>query len=539
MAADADPTRDRTRSQDSPPAPSREVKLQLGPRLGLGGGPELAACLLILILFAVVGGVSQEAQSLGAFDGPFGGLFDSRSVAERAPDVLAEAIRMRTTNPPGDERKLARRFAAELRRAGVDAGTIDTPSAADGRPRAAVWGRLRGKGQRPALALLSHLDTVPAEEDDWSVDPFAGEIWDGFVWGRGALDAKGVAVSHLMTMIAIAESGLVLDRDLVFLTTPEEETGGRKGAGWLVTHHPELLRGVGYLLTEGGGIEVLRKQDAKSAHVWGISVVEKSPCWLELRTSGPAGPSASRSPNAAVPKLVAALDRIRRVESPVRVTKEVEQMFTGLAPIAAEWDRAGYLFLETTLKRDEGFRRRFLDDPDQNALVRNTVSITVLEGAPATARAEIDARLLPGESCAAFAGAIRSLINDPAVVVEEVLSFPAVASPADTPLYKAIERVAAAQKEPGLVVAKMSGELSDAHWFRERGIIAYGFVPRGLTSDERARQGGVDERISLDALKESIQLTIEIARALDEIEDAGEIRAQAKNVANAALSQGS
>lgn len=526
MAADSDPNSDRARSRESPtgPSPAREVRLPLGPRLGFGGGPELAACLLMLLMLAVVGGASETAQSLGAFGGSLGRPFDTRPVSERAPDVLAEAIRTRTTYRSGNERRLARRFAAELRRAGIESGIIDTPSAAGGRARAAVWGRLRGKGQRPALALLSHLDTAPADPDEWSVDPFAGEIWDGFVWGRGALDAKGVAVSHLMTMIAIAESDWVLDRDLLFLATPVEETGGRDGAGWLIDHHPELLDGVGYLLTEGGGIEVPRERDATNAPIWGVSVVEKSPCWLELRTSGGGGPSATPSPDAAVPKLVAALDLIRRAESPIRVTPEVEQMFTTLAPIAPEWDRSGYLFLETALTKDEGFRRRFLGDPAQNALVRNTVSITAIEGTsktnvtPATARAELDARLLPGESCASYASAIRSLIDDDSVEVEEVISFPAVASPADTPLYRAIERVAAAQDEPGLVVAKMAGKFTDAHWFRERGLVAYGFVPRGLTADESARQGGIDERVSTEVLGESIELMIEIARALDEVE---------------------
>lgn len=505
--------------------PMTDASLDLLPlrehRLGRAGGPAFAAGLvLIVILFATLGGLSSEAQALWPFDR----ILERGPVSQRAPKVLAEAIRIPTANPPGNERALARRYAAELRRAGIETRVIETPGPEGGPRRAAVWGRLRGQGDRPALALLSHLDTVPADPTEWSVDPFAGEVWDGFVWGRGALDAKGVGVSQLMAMAAIADSDIVLDRDLVFLATPEEETGGREGAGWLVRHHPELLEGVGYLLTEGGGIQVAAGRDSERPPVWGVAIVEKAPCWLELEARGRAGHSSSPTSDAAVPRLVAALDRIRRVETPIRVIPEVEQMFTALAPVAAEWDRPGYLFLSTTLESDEGFRRRFLGKPAQNALVRNTVSITVLEGAPKTnvappsARAQLDARLLPGESCAGFADAVRRVVDDASIEVRELLSFPAIASSPDSPLFRAIEEVAGDQPEPGLVVPRLIGGFTDAHWFRELGITSYGFVPRALTADESRRVHGIDERIARDTLVESIRLTIEIVRAFDRLE---------------------
>ena len=501
------------------------ARLELLPlprrRLGSAGGPFFAVGLVAVVLvFGILGGLTNEAQALWPFDR----IFERGPVSRRAPEVLADAIRIRTTNPPGNERALARRYASELRRVGIETRVIETPGPDGGPRRAAVWGRLRGRGDRPALALLSHLDTVPADPAEWSVDPFAGEVWDGFVWGRGALDAKGVGVSHLMAMAAIADSEIVLDRDLVFLATPEEETGGRDGAGWLVENHPELLEGVGYLLTEGGGVQIAAGRESERPPIWGVAIVEKAPCWLELAASGRAGHSSSPTADAAVPRLVAALDRIRRVETPIRVIPEVAQMFTALAPVAAEWDRPGYLFLGTTLENDEGFRRRFLGNPAQNALVRNTVSITVLEGAPKTnvapalARAHLDARLLPGESCASFADAIRRVVDDDSVAVEELLSFPAIASSPDSPLYRAIETVANDQPEPGLVVPRLIGGFTDAHWFRELGITSYGFVPRSLTADESRRVHGIDERISKDALVESIRLTIEIVRAFDRIE---------------------
>ncbi len=522
----------QSRTPNAPPQeadPNWRRHLRLGPEFGLGGGPELGLALVVVMMLALGAGAAREAQAVWPFDGsfraPFDALFDREPVSKRAADLLAEAIRIETANPPGNERALAVRFANELRRSGVETRLIDTPGEDDAPARAAVWARVPSAApdarRKPALVLLSHLDTVPANPEEWSVPPFAGEVWDGFVWGRGALDAKGVGVTHLLAMVAIAEAGVELDRDLIFLATPEEETGGRLGAGWLVESHPELFDGAGYLLTEGGGIQIQRDRDVGRPPIWGIAVTEKAPCWLELRATGRAGHSSAPTPDAAVPRLVAALDRIRRTEAPLRVVPEVAQMFTALAPIAAEWDRPGFLYLASTLEEDEGFRRRFLGNPGQNALVRNTISITVLEGAakinvaPPIARAQLDARLLPGERCDTFASGIRQVIDDDSIEIEELLSFPGIASPMDTALFRAIERVAGVQAKPGLVVPRMIGGFTDAHWFRELGLVAYGFVPRALTADESRRVHGIDERVAVETLTESVRLTIEIVKALD------------------------
>ncbi len=475
---------------------------------------------LVLLLSTVIAITPAQAAW------PFDELFPRPSVKQRAAEILSESIRMQTVNPPGREQALAYRLREIMAREGIESDVISTPNPNGGKPRAAVWGRLRGRGNRPGLILLSHLDTVPANPSEWSVPPFSGRIEDGYVWGRGALDAKGVAVTHLMTLLELASSDQRLDRDLLFIATPDEETGGRNGAGWLVANHPELLEGIGYLLTEGGGIQLPASDETPHAPVWGVALSEKSPCWLELRAHGRGGHSSAPTRDDAVPRLIAALDKIRRAESPVRVLAEVEKMFNALAPLAPEWDRASYQNLAGALERDEGFRSRFLDNPGQNALVRNTISITLLEGGPATnvapsvARAQLDARLLPGRTCADFTAAIAALIDDSTIEIEEVLSFPSRASSADTPLLRAIEAVAGRQDPAGLVVPRLIGGFTDAHWFRESGIVAYGFVPRALTNDEVSGVHGVDERIAIDVLAKGIALQIELVRAFDAIEAA-------------------
>ncbi|HPG24537.1 MAG: M20/M25/M40 family metallo-hydrolase [Spirochaetaceae bacterium] len=508
--SEACPSRARSGAPDGPPTRRTSARV---------------ACLLGGVLLAL--GPDPAARAIWPFDAD-----DTPATLEhRAAELLGEAIRTPTVNPPGGELSLARKLAAALGRAGIESRVIATPGPEGGPERAAVWGRLRGRRRsgedapRPALALLSHLDTVPADADEWSVDPFAGEIRDGYVWGRGALDAKGVAIAHLLTMIEIAHSDAKLDRDLVYLATPDEETGGLEGAGWIAANRPDLLEGVGYLLTEGGGIQIdSTSVEAPRPAVWGVTLTEKAPCWIELRARGRAGHSAAPTRDAAVPRLIAALDRIRRAEAPIRVSQEVARMFAALAPLAADWDRAGYANLQRALRKDEAFRRRFLDDPSQNALVRNTVSITVLEGAPKTnvapaiARAQLDARLLPGESCEAFREELAEVIHDPKVELQTILSFPSRSSSSDTPLYRAIEAVAARHDPSALVVPRLIGGFTDAHWFRELGLVAYGFVPRALTPDEARRVHGVDERVDTATLARSIELMVEVVRSFDALE---------------------
>jgi acetylornithine deacetylase/succinyl-diaminopimelate desuccinylase-like protein len=447
------------------------------------------------------------------------GAPDSRSAAlrERAADLLSRAIRIPTANPPGNEAPLAALLLAELEAAGIEVRSIPTPSGGQGGARAAAWARVPGSGRARPVVLLSHLDVVPADPSEWSGDPYAGRRQEGFVTGRGALDAKGVAVVHLLTLLELARRDTPLDRDVIFLATPDEERGGVEGAGFLARERQDLLMDAEYLLTEGGSIRV---GTASLPSVWGVTVTEKTPCWLELSARGSPGHGSSPSPDAAVPRLVAALDRVRRIETPIRVLPAVTEMFRAMAPLVAEEDRAGYTDLAGTLESDPAFRRRFLDSPARNALVRNTLSITVLEGGsrtnmvPAEARAHLDARLLPGESCEEFRRAILEVVADPAVSTRVLLSFPARSSPTDTALFSAIQSVAGERDPEALVIPRMIGGFTDAHWFRELGVVAYGFVPRRLGREDARGVHGIDERISLENLELGVRVLTRILEVL-------------------------
>ncbi len=452
-----------------------------------------------------------------AGSGPAGRPGEPAQMAESAADILGQAIRLRTVNPPGDEGPLAAYLVGLLRRAGMEAAVIETPPGRSRIGRAAAWGVLRGTGQKPPLVLLSHLDTVPADPERWRLPPFDGVQRRGYVHGRGAQDAKGVAVVQLLALIRLAQRETPLQRDVVFLATPDEESGGRSGAGWLVRERRGLLRSARYLLTEGGGVLT----GMQGPPTWQVAVTEKSPCWLRITATGPPGHSSVPTGTDAVPRLLDALQRFRQLEERVRVVPEVQRMFAALVPVSPRRDAGAFADLRSALEDDDAFRERFLAQPAYAALVRNTSTLTVLEGGartnvlPAEAAAHVDARMLPGQSCERYARKVRRQVRAPGVSVETLLTFPSRSSGTDSPLYRAIATVAE-QTDPGaLVVPRVNAGFTDAHWFREIGLDAYGFVPRWHALGESRGVHGPNERISVENLERGIETLVRIVEELD------------------------
>lgn len=490
-----------------PPRPGIDEPRRRSPRPA-----HLAGLVVALALGQVTSGCAGW---------PLGGRRpdDLRGTPEQAAArVLSRAIQFDTTNPPGDERPLAEYLVGVLRAEGVEARVVSTPAGASRVGRAAVWARVPGSGRARPLVLLSHLDVVPAEASAWTVGPFEGVIGGGYVVGRGALDAKGIAVVHLLTLVELARRAAPLERDVILLAVPDEETGGTLGSGWLVSERRDLLHGAEYLLAEGGAVLPGR---GSAPDLWGVALSEKSPCWIELVARGRPGHGSSAPGDGAIPTLIGALERVRRTQHELRVTPEVARMFAALAPWGPAEDRAGLANLAVALREDADFRARFLGEPGRAALVRNTVEITVLDAGgstnvvPAEARAELDARLLPGERCEAFAERVRESIASDDVELRVLLDFETRSSPKDTPLFRAIERVAARGERPAVVVPRVIAGFSDAHYFRDLGMVAYGFVPRWLDARDTRGIHGPNERISLQNLTRGVRTLVEILEELD------------------------
>lgn len=437
------------------------------------------------------------------------GEVDWGAIEREATRLLTAYIQIDTSNPPGNETAAARFLASELRRAGMETQIHES------RPgRGSLIATLRGSGEKRPIVLLSHLDVVPAVAEEWSVPPFSGDVRDGYVYGRGAIDCKGVGVVNALAMMLLKRSGVVLKRDIHFVGTADEETGGRLGAGWLVENHLRDLGEVEFVLNEGGEIRVERGK-----RVYEVAVVEKVPCWLRVTARGKPGHGSTPPEVTATTRLIRALHRIQEREPEIRVVPEVQAYYAALAALEPEPQRSRFADLGKAL-RDPEFRREFLADARHAALVRNTIVPTVLNGShktnviPASASAELDCRLLPGQSPEAFVQSVVEIIDDREVEVEVLLNFPPSSSPAATELFAAIEALARSEGA-GVAPAVLRG-FTDSHFFREKGIVSYGFTPFELAPEELARMHGADERISTENLREATRRLVELLRRIGE-----------------------
>lgn len=435
---------------------------------------------------------------------------DWKRLGDETAEVLSDLIRIDTQNPPGGETPAARAIARKLEAEGIPSEVLESSPG-----RGNVHARLKGSGGGRPIILLSHLDVVPADASSWRVPPFAGERREGYVYGRGALDAKGVAAIQLMATIALKRSGQPLARDVILLATADEETGGRAGAGWVTEQHTDLLGEAEYLLTEGDHIH----EAEGGRRVVQVAVAEKTPCWVKLTAKGEGGHGSTPAPETAVTRLVRALGRVRDYRTPIKVVPAVEEYFAAVAPLEAPALREHLSHLSSSLEHPD-FVAEFTRNARQNALVRNTLTPTVLLGSPKTnvipdqASAHLDCRLLPGEDPKEFLATLRHVIDDEQVEVETLLSFPASSSDSRSGLMDAIRTLARDELGGAVVVPSVVPGFTDSHYFRAKGVASYGFVPFVLQQSEEKTVHGTNERVSLDNLRDGVRRLVGILRAL-------------------------
>jgi len=435
---------------------------------------------------------------------------DWAAVEQEAGQLLSRYIQIDTTNPPGNEVAAARFWQEQLAQEGIEAQVYES------RPgRGIVSARLSGSGEKKPLILLHHMDVVPAEAEHWDLEPFSGLIKDGHVHGRGALDCKGTAVVQFLALALLKRHAIGLKRDIIFLGTGDEETGGQHGAGWFLNTHFDRIQDAEFVLTEGGGI----RRDGEDIS-YTVSVAEKSPCWIRLTARGQAGHGSVPRPDSAVTRLLRALGNIQNYTAPIRVVPAVQAYFSSLAEREDDDTAAHYRDLERALT-DPDFQRTFMEQPYHNALVRNTIAPTVLSGSqktnsvPAQATAELDCRLLPGEDAQQFIATLTKVVSDPQVELSVLLNFPPVASAADTPLFRAISAVAKRHHPQALVLPTMLAGFTDSRYFREKGMVSYGFSGIALQAGENYGVHGPNERVPLASLGQATQILFEVLQELD------------------------
>lgn len=449
--------------------------------------------------------------------------FPWRSSAQQAPDwnalaiesqtVLADYLRVNTTNPPGNEMLAARFLKAILDREGIEAQLLDTTEI--GPNRANLYARLRGSGSKHAIALVHHMDVVPVTPASWSVDPFSGAVKDGYIWGRGAIDMKGNGIAQLMAMIALKRSGARLNRDIVFIGNADEELGST-GAIIFVNRHPGLLRDVEFLITEGA--DNLLDSTGKVVY-FGVGVAEKRTFWQRLTVNGVPSHGSRPTKQNPVPRLVAALYKISQYDTPLHVTAGVDKFFRDIARTYPEPQRSWLSNVRTALDNPRA-RGWILSDVSWNAILRNTISLTGLSGSnktnviPGVATAEIDVRLLPDQDTTEFLKTLERIVGDTAVHFTHLGNTKApLESPIDTDLFRAIER-AAHDREPGaFVTTPMETAATDRPTYRKVGITTYGFNPFKIPRAETQRgMHGNDERLSVENVGYGVRFYYDILR---------------------------
>ena len=350
---------------------------------------------------------------------------------------------------------------------------------------------------------------MPARAENWRYPPFAATLHDGYVHGRGALDTKSLGILHLETFLDLARSGRRLTRPVIFMATADEEAGGTLGAVWMAENRPEVFADVGYLLNEGGGGLALARP------VFGVEVTQKVPLWLRLRSEGVPGHGSTPRAHSAVRALIRALARVEGHRFPPQVVDPVRTYLSGLADLQPGLE-AAFSDLDRAVRDPRFMSSLQVGSPSFHALLRNTCALTVLEGSskinvvPAEATAELDCRLLPGVDPDHFEAELRRLMDEPTVEVERLMAFEPAVSPADTPLFEAIEDVCLRHFPDGRVLPSVVSGFTDSHTFRRMGIVSYGFRPSLMKADDAVGVHGNDERIEVRDFERGLVMMREI-----------------------------
>jgi acetylornithine deacetylase/succinyl-diaminopimelate desuccinylase-like protein len=422
---------------------------------------------------------------------------DWKSLDDETLHTLSDYIRVNTTDPPGNELDAAHFLKKILDKEGIEATIYDTTEM--GSNRANLYARLKGNGSKKAVALVSHMDVVPVAPSFWSVDPFSGIIKDGYIWGRGTLDMKGQAVVQLMAMIALKRSGVPLNRDIVFIGNADEEFGG-SGAVAFVKNHADLLKDVEFLMTEGGENLVTNGK----LEYFGVGVSEKQTFWQKIVVTGVPSHGSRPTKQNPVPRLVAALDRIANYETPLHVLPDVQKFLHDISPQYTGEQRAWLADVRRAVRIPRA-RKWLTDNIYWNAILRNTISLTMLQGSnktnviPAEASAQMDIRLLSDTDPLTFLKTLKEIVNDTAVHwVNQIEPKTKLQSPIDTDLFRAIEKASHERNPNAIVTTPMFTAATDRPTYRALGIITYGFDPF-LVENEEMHTGmhGNNERLTV------------------------------------------
>jgi acetylornithine deacetylase/succinyl-diaminopimelate desuccinylase-like protein len=429
----------------------------------------------------------------------------SALLREEATELLRQLIRLDTVNPPGNETR-----AAKLLRAYLDDAGVASELYARVPERANLVARLPGRGEGPTVLLLSHTDTVLADPAEWSVDPWAGEVRDGHVWGRGALDMKSQVAAAAVAIATLAREGFRPAGDVIFAACADEEVGEDFGLSWLCREHPDAVR-ADFCVNEGGGDRV--EVDGRAVYM--CATAEKMSSPFLLRVHGRSGHASlpSIADNALV-KAARFVERLAEFAPAPRLLPETRELFTTV--------------LGQALPPAEALARlRELDDAlaaMAEPMLGTTVAPTMIEASkkrnvvPAVCDLVCDCRLLPGETQEDTERLLRSWLGEDSYELEWLEGHGGTRSSLESPLWAAIEDFVAAEEPGARVGPVICPGFTDSHWVREAfGTVAYGFFPLRAMSTKVAAKlvHSADERIAIDDLELGTRFLLHAVRTLE------------------------
>jgi acetylornithine deacetylase/succinyl-diaminopimelate desuccinylase-like protein len=443
-----------------------------------------------------------------------------KEVEDEVTRFLSDLIRINTTNPPGNETAAARYLTENLSREGFECQLFESEP-----ERGSVITRLKGTGEKPSLLLLSHLDVVGADAEQWSVPPFAGEVKDGFVWGRGALDMKGMTAIEVMVLKLLKRNGVELKGDVVLAATADEEQGGLLGADYLLRNYPEKIFAP-YVLNEGGGLAF----PTRSGNVFAVQTTEKGILWFKVKAMGiPGHGSMPNVADNAIMRMNKVIEKLGNHRSRIALIPTVKRFLKEIArKDAALQEPLTHLLVNPELA-DDVLDELVKTSPqlaeEIRPRLRMTITPTIIYGGvkenviPCECETVFDCRILPGQEPSQIIGLIKGLLGE---VDGEKLVFEGLQvqepseSSAETPLYNAISRVLR-EFEPNCGVTPMlTTGGTDSRFFRKKGSICYGFQPmhpeEATSGKVVKREHGIDERISIENLVFGISVLYETVK---------------------------
>jgi acetylornithine deacetylase/succinyl-diaminopimelate desuccinylase-like protein len=427
---------------------------------------------------------------------------------KEATQYLQEYLQIYTVNPPGSEVEGARFFKKIF-----DAESIPCQDFEPSPGRGSLLATLKGNGKKRPVLLLNHIDVVPVEKERWTVDPFAGIIQDGYLYGRGALDDKSMGIIEMMALLILKREKIPLERDILFFAAADEETGGKWGIQWAMENVSSLMESE-YALNEGGYV-ILNETGAPDRYE--ISNGQKIVFQLQLKargTSGHASMPHSDNPNV---KLIHALEAVTKWETPFNILPMVKEFFLKMAPKQSSDGRKFFEDIEKGLS-DPSFSARLTSNPIYNAMVRDTISLTILQAGskanviPSESTATLDCRLIPGSSKENFLKEIKKRLGDEIEIEGKMEGKSIPPSSFSTDLFQAIQKFATTNDPDCPVVPLLLPGATDSRFLRERGITTYDFCPFRLPEKEILRVHGNDERIAIENLTFGMRMLVEIIK---------------------------